>query len=422
MPMTVAERPTLLPDGLVLRDFNPATDDIACKQLEVTASQFQGFNGLIKAAIVHHGGFNAKPSQFEKHLLLVVVDKEVVCGVVAVAIKRVFVHGAVQPCGFVFDLRVSEQYQRRGIGAALTSEAEARAEKMGVTYLYLSVNNENKKARALYATQGWNKASSRALIFRPLLYAPPADGAAKAAVTKSPSGNVLRLEAGRALELTAAHFARRDLGLSRPEFERLFASPNLIGTFIAEDGDPSEPSRAILSLWHGSTLTAFTPITILLPVAWWVRLAPLVGLLAAAATAASVRAMLRFAAGPLSQGLVVAGATLGVAAAIGLWRWARSRTAFRARAFGPCASGPRWQPLMRAVHSHVAAEARARGFGILVINEDARSPLVDCLYPSAKPRSPTSFWQKRLPPPPPWSDEGVLPILYPDAFFDPRDM
>ena len=410
-----------LPDELQLRDFDAAKDDAACKELEVTASQFQALGGSIKAAIVHHGGFDAKPRQFADHLLLVVVDeanKGAVCGVVCVGIKRAYVHGALQLCGMVFDLRVSEQYQRRGIGAALTTAAEERAAQRGVTFFYLSVNNDNRKARALYASQGWNKASGRALVFTPLLWIPSADSASASAV----KGAVVKIERTRALKMVRAHYATRDLGLSTDEFARLFESEeSYLGTYVAEDG---AGSRAALSLWHGSRLTAFTPVHLLLPVAWWSTIAPALGALAVGGAAYAVRALLASSAGTVARAALAATLAAVVCGAVGFGRWIRSRTAFRARAFAPCWSGPKWEPLMRAVNAHVNAEARALGFGVIVINEDAGSPLVRCLYPrgSGRPRSPTAFWQKRLPTPPVWSDESALPTLYPDAFFDPRDM
>ena len=130
---------------------------------------------------------------------------------------------------------------------------------------------------------------------------------------------------------------------------------------------------------------------------------------------------------------------VGVAGSL-VARFVATRTAFRARAFAPVYSGPSWQPLMRAVHAKLCAEARERGFSVVVINEDVRSTFVACLdgldvkgssSGSSPPddargggrttmRSPTSFWQKL----PEASAEATVsaPLLQPDAFFDPRDI
>ena len=214
-------------DDLVIRDYEDG-DDAACKQLEVTASQFQVLGALFKAAIVHHDRFDSKARQFSQHVLLVCVSggkgngsgngggNGNVCGVIAVALKRARVHGAERLCGFVFDLRVDEAYQRRGIGGRLARAAEARCAERGVGYLYLSVNNSNRGAQELYRRLGWNPASRRALLMRPLLLAQQRPAAADAAAAAA-GGGVRRLAPKDALELVASHYAERDLGLDRAE-------------------------------------------------------------------------------------------------------------------------------------------------------------------------------------------------------------
>ena len=404
------------PPGLTIRDYTPA-DDAAAKTLEVTASQFQGFRGLVKAAIVHHSTVDAKPKQFADHILLVCVDEasQAVCGVVVVAIKQAFVLGTEQRCGFVFDLRVDERFQRRGIGEALARELEARCAKRGVQYLYLSVNRDTPKARRLSQKLGWSPASRRRLLFALTFWpgkAAPPDAAAAAA-----GGGVVLLPPAEALELTAAHFARRDLGLSRPEVERLFSSPLHLGTWACSDG---AGSHAALSLWHGSALSTFSPVTLLLPVTTWARLrqplaaAAALALLAAAPLAAAALAHTP----PLAKTALLVALGSAARGAVYAYGWVRSRSAFRARLYAPVGQGPKWEPLMRAVHAALHAEARRRGFTMAVVNEDTRSPLVACLGRGGD--GPTEFWQKRLA-----GGAGgaeALPQLAPDAFFDPRDI
>ena len=408
--------PTFMPDGLEIRDFEPHLHDSACKELEVTASQFQGFGGLIKAAIVHYHLFDAKPRQYSKHVLLVVVDTSTqgVVGVVAIGIKDLYVHGNVWRCGWVFDLRVSEAYQRRGIGAALTSAAEERASRLGVSYVYLSVNNDNRKARALYTAQGWTLASRRALVFRPLLLIPRPQRSHSLHVP------VRALAPEEALKLVTNHFSAKDLSPTRDEMARLLASPNILGTFAAFDEQSG--SHAALCLWHGSTLTAFKPVTLLVPFEWWQKAAPPIAIFIASAALYALHSTLCMDVGHALKASLLAVGAAAVGGALAFWSWARSRKAFRARAFAPCYSGPKWEPLMRAVYSHVAREARSQGFAVLVLNEDVDSPLVRCLHAKGQaPRSPTAFWQKALGAPV-WSQSSSLPELHSDAFFDPRDM
>lgn len=409
----------MLPDGLEVRTYEP-DDDASCKDLEVSASQFQGLGGLIKAAVQHLSSFDAKPRQFSDHVLLVVSNTETraVCAVVAVALKSAFVHGKTRRCGYVFDLRVSESHQRRGIGSALTREAEKVCQERGVEFLYLSVNNDNAKAKMLYAANGWVHGSNRALIMRPLLATPaaPKDDAAYARSV----GGVRELTTGEALKVTGDYYAARELGPSANEFRAVFQSNQLLGTFAASDN--ADGSMAALSLWHGSTLTSFRPVTLLLPVALWVRLAPFLAAGAVTAAAGLVTLIFRAAPGPVTQSALALACAAAAGAVATCWRWASSRIAFRARAFAPVMVGPRGEQLMRAVHAHVARVARERGFAVLVINEAIGSPLASCLRGDrprqSSPRSPTVFWQKSLSSALP----GDLPPLQADMFFDPRDM
>lgn len=101
--------------NLHIREYEPQ-DDEGCKRLEVAASQFQAFRGLVKAAVFHHGAFDAKAKQFGQSLLLVCTDDDqpgAVVAVIAVAVKRAWLQGALRNVGYVFDLRVDESHQVR---------------------------------------------------------------------------------------------------------------------------------------------------------------------------------------------------------------------------------------------------------------------------------------------------------------------
>ena len=325
----------------------------------------------------------------------------------------------------VFDLRVEESYQRKGIGRAITAEAEAQAEARGVTFLYLSVNNDNRKARALYQSMGWVPGSRRALIFRPLLRVPAAP--TSAVQLAQAGGGVQQLSTAEALAITAAYFSKRDLGLSRSEFQSVFASPLLIGTFAASDG---RGSRAVLSLWHGSSFNSFRPVRFLLPLSVWASLSLPLAATALALSSYTAQEMIRMARGPIARTLIGAACTAAAVTLGFIANFIRTRKHFRARAFAPVVEGPNWQPLMQCVHARVLAEARDLGFGVIVINEDVGSPFAAAMRPvardgqptqkSAKPRAATSFLQKALP-----AAAGAgapLAALMSDAFFDPRDI
>jgi ribosomal protein S18 acetylase RimI-like enzyme len=418
-------------DGLLVRNY-VRSDSAACLRLEISGSELRFGGGLVSAAFWHHQAFDAKARQFFAHILLVCEDPEkdnAVCGVIAVAIKRLWAHGEDVLCGYVFDLRVDSSYRRRGIGLQLAHAVERRAAALGVSYMYLSVNGSNKVAIHLYSRMGFVHASHRSLLFRPLVL--PARASSRDAAAAAAGGGVRQLSAAEACDLVSSYYAKRDLGLSRREFERLFASPNLLATFAATDapagaGNTSGVcSTAVLVLWNGSTLTGFKVVRFFLPVSLWSRLAPLLPVALALLFAAELGLLWAgYAATSLST-WACAGAAVATAITFGLYLWASSRTAFRARVFAPVAEGPEWEPLMRAVYSAAHAEARSRGFAAIVINADEDSAVVRALVgPTRKAKeaiidAPPAFMQKRLG----VGAGGEQPgPLAPDSFFDPRDI
>ena len=412
----------LADSGLLIRPARPS-DDAACKALEVSASQFQDrlTNGrLLKFALHHYGRFDAKCAQFADWVVLVCEDTTrggAVVGVIEVVLAEMHVHGAARRGGFLFDLRVDGGYQRRGIGRALSHEAEAASAARGAAYLYLSVNGTNQKSRSLFNSMGWRPASRRCLVFRPLLLP---QKAAAAAASLPPAAWPAPLEREAAERMAATHYARRDLGLDRTGFGSLFSSELYLGTWHAKDGAGSE---AALSLWAGSAFVGFLPVRLLfLPArAWGYVILPALGAAAALGLAAAgarlwanAAAVAGAAAAPVVRAGLVAAAA---AAATAAWRvigFVRGRTAVRARAIAPVYSGPNWEPLMRAVHAAVVKEARDRGFAVIVMNIDADDPLAAALGVGG--RAPTIFLQRSLS----GKGEAELPPLAPGSFFDPR--
>ena len=84
-------------------------------------------------------------------------------------IKPVTLRGCQIKLGYTFDLRVHQGVQRAGIGKRLCNEVEARCVSAGVDTMYLSVNSDNPRAKALYAQLGYTEASIRAPMMELLL-------------------------------------------------------------------------------------------------------------------------------------------------------------------------------------------------------------------------------------------------------------
>ena len=412
-----SDTPLDLGDGLSIRTYS-AYDDAACRALERTASQFQGFGGLVKAAIKHHAPFDTKPRQFiSGYVLLVCVDERVttehnggsggaVCGAICVGLKDAFVHGRQRRCGFVFDLRVDERWQRRGIGAALAREAERRSAMRGAEWLYLSVNRDNKKATKLYTKLGWSAASTRRLLFTPLLLPPRC------------VGRLARGGRGRRHPPLLGPGGRgaRGTPFCRPRPRRkevdAFSKSSLhLGVWVASDGCGSRaalrsgtPRRSRRSRPSGS-----------LPVAVWQKL---VWPLSVAATAVSTVGFSALLVPLTPAGRHAAMACLAAATATGVLFVNSAALARRVPRARLCARlrGRR----VAAAHARSARPPARRGaraaFALVVVNEDADSPLVECLGKTGG-RTPTAFLQKWL-----LQGQAECPPLRPDGFFDPRDI
>eukprot|EP00756_Hemistasia_phaeocysticola_P052450 Hpha_TRINITY_DN27691_c0_g1::TRINITY_DN27691_c0_g1_i1::g.57420::m.57420 len=145
-------------------------DSEACKGLEKKARQGKRWAWLSKLLdvvfrlhFVHHAGFDEKARQYENHVIRVAEDSDTaqIVGVVCVGIKRVVIRGETFKAAMIFDLRVDETYQGKGIGRLLSTAAEAESTKHGVDFWYLSVNGDNTKAKTLYKSLGYHHASTR---------------------------------------------------------------------------------------------------------------------------------------------------------------------------------------------------------------------------------------------------------------------
>ena len=169
-----------LKSNLVLRSFRDEADDEACQLLEQRANQFGGGNrsglvarlarSMLEVFPGHPRGFAAKARLCDEHEIIVVADKDAgdkVIAVVVVTILSVTYHGTAIKAGWLFDLRgtrgslhhlecnscnptaykaeaalplmtVDEDYQRQGIGRALSEEAERRCLARGVSLIHLT--------------------------------------------------------------------------------------------------------------------------------------------------------------------------------------------------------------------------------------------------------------------------------------------
>jgi ribosomal protein S18 acetylase RimI-like enzyme len=187
MTTTTTKKP--LASNFVLRTFQPSADHEDCELLEHRANQFRNpkfqkipiLRQLLDSIQIyprHPQGFDAKPRLLAQEYEIIVVEdcqalpKPRVVAVVACYISRVSFGAATNSdsassdpntikAGWVYGLRVDEDYQRRGLGSALQEELERRCLERHVDMLYLTVNRDNKKAKSLYQALSYQHASHR---------------------------------------------------------------------------------------------------------------------------------------------------------------------------------------------------------------------------------------------------------------------
>lgn len=145
---------------LLFRSYRPE-DEEACELLEERANQFKNpklretflVGGLLQRlqdsvqVYLSYGGrgFDARATVAEDHEIIVCEIQNNVVAVVLINIQTVFWNEAPIKAGWVYGLRVDQDYQRRGIGSRLSEEAERRCSGNGVSLLYLTVNVEMKR-------------------------------------------------------------------------------------------------------------------------------------------------------------------------------------------------------------------------------------------------------------------------------------
>eukprot|EP00448_Togula_jolla_P003351 CAMPEP_0170606644 /NCGR_PEP_ID=MMETSP0224-20130122/20624_1 /TAXON_ID=285029 /ORGANISM="Togula jolla, Strain CCCM 725" /LENGTH=424 /DNA_ID=CAMNT_0010931743 /DNA_START=41 /DNA_END=1312 /DNA_ORIENTATION=- len=391
--------------SIVYRDYC-ASDDVGCKALEETAAQGGRFpalqrlqDALLGVVFEHYVTFDAKAKQYDESVMRVATHNDRMVGVGCGVLKVAKYHGKACKVAYIFDLRVDQDYQGLGIGGEITSQVESECERQGAKYLYLSVNADNTKARAMYARRGFVLASHRwpalAFLYRPF----PEDDTIK----------VSRVTTEKALELTSRAYEDSDLTLA--SMDAVFRSSLYEGTFVARRGD----SFAGVSLWNASFLTGVACIRLLLlPIQFW-RFWPvqavvlfLIGMTLLAWTL-QLHAAFRLAqedGGALHwlwffflSAATVAALFLakrgGPIARFVMKKVLYSDGKLRHRIFGPFAAGPieEQKQLMRAVLAKAFNSARDQGYAMSVCNMDKDYALRECFPPA---QFSTIFMQKRV--------------------------
>ena len=453
---------------LLLRSYRPEDHD-GCERLEITANQFQ-MKAFEKLPLVgpslqrwvdslnqieqrHLRGFDARAKTAPDYEILVCEDtkKSSIAAVVAIDIRTNMVQGVPCKVGWLYDLRVDQDYQRQGIAMALSAEAEERCRQKDVDMLYLTVWKKNEKAKKLYQALGYQDASSRSPCSKMLM-----------GHERLPSDMVaVRLQPGLAACLTAEYYGTKDMSLaSVDDYQSLLESGDCLGTCLVlpkkelpdyctqllEKGvDEEELGPAIqvairngdihnyagVSLWNSSGLKYFQVERLLglTKETWlslWLQLLLLVMLALPLCLWwwSILGRMLTSDSGlswAIAESLVLLIVALVVCKVARFFRFVVTRDSHHlfTRAFGTFHQGPRGLECLKnaaLASRNVAKSYHSAGW---VINIDDGHPDADS-FPKSNHPNLSAFLQKWLKEPPCNSERW--PLFTPGGFADPRDL
>jgi len=332
----------------------------------------------------------------------------VLVGVIACGIKTVWLQGNQYRCGYVYDLRVHEDYQRLGLGRRLSEEIENRCGKQGVDFLYLTVNSDNAKAKTFYQKQGFVHASHRNPFVVMLTEK-----------VTGPTCNVSQFAIEDALPAFEKAHGTKDM--TPIPLKSILSSPLFECAFVAEDG----ASAAGLCLWDSGSFTHPQVERFFLPVQWYRYNITKCGFvcLALGLLALDWRALLSL----WKQGAWISFGCCSILTVVLTWsvykfvsfmRFASDwvygvKMKSRARIFAPFAYGPKAEELLSGLVAHARNHAFNRGYFMLIGNLDKSDPFRST-YP--KESFQTEFFLKPL-------VTKVIPKAFcVDSFHDPRDI
>mmetsp|Transcript_6287 Transcript_6287/g.15073 ORF Transcript_6287/g.15073 Transcript_6287/m.15073 type:complete len:426 (-) Transcript_6287:84-1361(-) len=405
-------------------------DDAQCKALEGRAMQGSRYpmtdvvlKTFFRAGFDHLVTFDAKAKQYGEYAVHVAEVKETgtIVGVCCCILKKVWLYGEQHTIGYVFELRVDEACQGCGIGKILTQRMEEVCAKRGATYFYLSVNEDNTKAKSLYGSRGYGVCSERKPV-QNLLMAP---------VEEAKDVKVEKVSMEEGLRLTQEAYGKSDM--TPADLKQLFDSPLYEGTLVARSGS----SIAGLSLWNGSYFVGFRVTRFFIPVWCWrmraVRYALCCGLVylgwrwTCSMHGSFLRA--RHQGGVFDTGMFTSKAVLSLGISIGIakvWKIisfaaqkiTSSDTKLRGRGFAPFASGPQEEKerLLQAVIQRAQNMSYERGYAMMLINMDGKDELRNIFGPAPFT---TLFMIKKVGVSK--AGDAATPFT-PTNFFDPRDI
>lgn len=229
-------------DGFSLHNYSAEKDAAAIQRLELDcaqslASDFPFY--IIKYARLYLSPYHSRVEVFPSSFTIVAKVDDKVIGLISGALKAVYYDNKPITAGYLFDLRVHDEYRRQGAGLALAQEMEKRLIAKGAALLYAAVYVGNRAAEALFRGDlGYKIATRKAIHIEDLS-------------PKSHTTALISVPPQEAESHLSSFYADKDL--TPVSFHDLFTSPEYLGTYCVLD---EAGNRAEASLWHTTKHTA----------------------------------------------------------------------------------------------------------------------------------------------------------------------
>lgn len=237
-----------------LSDYSES-DSASIQQMELTCAQPLSSDfpfHIVKYARIYQSPYHFRPQMYSDHLTILAKwsDSGKVVGVISGAVKTAYYDNAPVRTGYVFDLRVHDEYKRQGVGTALVKAMEKRLAVKGAELIYAVIYVKNKPAEMMFRGDLGYKIATRKTVH------------VEETVAKNKSPMPLIQVDRKEAEAHLLGFYK-DKDLSLVSYSELFASPEYLGTYCVQD---EAGNKAEASLWHTTRHTSRSVVQVLYPV------------------------------------------------------------------------------------------------------------------------------------------------------------
>jgi ribosomal protein S18 acetylase RimI-like enzyme len=262
---------------IIYREYQPE-DSEQCIALENESHQHPTFYGMMHDGTIFGNDFDNKCRRYTEYVIVLGEaihkqdpKKKIICACACLGLKNMYFNQQEVKSGFLFDLRVSDKFQKRGIGTKITNLLEEKAKAKECKFFYLSVNGSNKKAISLYEKTGYSMISERR-ITRQIIKRRPIEDRRNTKTVKLDSGKTYDLKFQRLdddMDKVHEHYNKfytnQDLAIKN--FGEIFNTRGYLGTFGVSTSD--NKNIVGISLFKSDTSNIFGVKKLVVPTTFY---------------------------------------------------------------------------------------------------------------------------------------------------------